>query len=123
GLTYPGSGSVTRLFMNTSTAVPKTTYTDGNYTAALDEQMQTLCANAKAAGIMVMTVSLDLVDTKADEKKAMAALKACASDSRFRRDPADPSKPAKLFWNSTGATLSDDFKAIGNELSNLRIVS
>lgn len=115
--------SVTRLFMNTSTAVPKTTYTDGNYTAALDEQMQTLCANAKAAGIMVMTVSLDLVDTKADEKKAMAALKACASDSRFRRDPADPSKPAKLFWNSTGATLSDDFKAIGNELSNLRIVS
>lgn len=29
----------------------------------------------------------------------------------------------KLFWNSTGATLSDDFKAIGNELSNLRIVS
>ncbi|TIO47020.1 MAG: hypothetical protein E5X98_25865, partial [Mesorhizobium sp.] len=61
--------------------------------------------------------------TKADEKKAMAALKACASDSRFRRDPADPSKPAKLFWNSTGATLSDDFKAIGNELSNLRIVS
>ncbi|TGQ52150.1 hypothetical protein EN836_21100 [Mesorhizobium sp. M1C.F.Ca.ET.193.01.1.1] len=123
GLIYPGSGSVTRLFMNTTSAVPKTTYTDGNYTAALDEQMQTLCANAKAAGIMVMTVSLDLVDTKADEKKAMAALKACASDSRFRRDPTDPSKPAKLFWNSTGATLSDDFKEIGNELSNLRIVS
>ncbi|CDX44653.1 conserved exported hypothetical protein [Mesorhizobium sp. ORS 3359] len=123
GLTYPGSGSVTRLFMNTSTAVPKTTYTDSNYTAALDENMQTLCANAKAAGVIVMTVSLDLVDTKTDEKKAMAALKACASDSRFRKDPTDPSKPAKLFWNSTGATLSDDFKAIGNELSNLRIVS
>jgi hypothetical protein len=122
GLTYPGSGSVTRLFMNTSAAVPKTTYTDSNYTAALDENMQTLCANAKAAGIMVMTVSLDLVDTKTDEKKAMAALKACASDSRFRKDPTDPSKPQKLFWNSTGATLSDDFKAIGNELSNLRIV-
>jgi Flp pilus assembly protein TadG len=123
GLTYPGSGSVTRLFMNTSSAVPKTTYTDSNYTAALDENMQTLCSNAKAAGVIVMTVSLDLVDTKTDEKKAMAALKACASDSRFRRDPTDPSKPAKLFWNSTGATLSDDFKAIGNELSNLRIVS
>ncbi|TIR25359.1 MAG: pilus assembly protein [Mesorhizobium sp.] len=123
GLTYPGSGSVTRLFMNTSSAVPKTTYTDSNYTAALDENMQTLCTNAKAAGVIVMTVSLDLVDTKADEKKAMAALKNCASDSRFRRDPTDPSKPAKLFWNSTGATLSDDFKAIGNELSNLRIVS
>lgn len=123
GLTYPGSGSVTRLFMNTSSAVPKTTYTDSNYTAALDENMQTLCTNAKAAGVIVMTVSLDLVDTKTDEKKAMTALKSCASDSRFRKDPTDPSKPAKLFWNSTGATLSDDFKAIGNELSNLRIVS
>lgn len=123
GLTYPGSGSVTRLFMNTSSAVPKTTYTDSNNTAALDENMQTLCTNAKAAGVIVMTVSLDLVDTKTDEKKAMTALKSCASDSRFRKDPTDPSKPAKLFWNSTGATLSDDFKAIGNELSNLRIVS
>jgi hypothetical protein len=123
GLVNAALGSVTRLFMNTSTAVPKTTYTDTNYTAALDEQMATLCSNAKAAGIMVMTVSLDLVDTKADEKKAMAALKACSSDSRFRKDPTDPSKPAKLYWNATGATLSDNFKEIANELSNLRIVS
>ncbi|AZO08501.1 MULTISPECIES: pilus assembly protein TadG-related protein [unclassified Mesorhizobium] len=122
GLTYPGSGSVTRLFMNTTSSVPKTTYTDSNYTAALDEQMQTLCTNAKAAGIMVMTVSLDLVESKAAEKKAMTALKACASDSRFRKDPSDPSKPAKLYWNATGATLSDNFKEIANELSNLRIV-
>ena len=51
----------------------------------------------------------------------MAALKTCSSDSRFRKDSAG--NPLKLFWNSTGATLSDDFKAIGNELSNLRIVS
>ncbi|WP_027169960.1 TadE/TadG family type IV pilus assembly protein [Mesorhizobium sp. WSM3224] len=123
GLAYPGSGSVTRLFMNTSSAVGKSTYTDANYTAALDEQMQTLCANAKANNIIVMTVSLDLSNQKTAEKKAITALTACASDSRFRKDPTDPSKPAKLFWNSTGATLSDDFKAIGNELSNLRIVS
>ncbi|TGS51641.1 hypothetical protein EN826_034850, partial [Mesorhizobium sp. M1D.F.Ca.ET.183.01.1.1] len=93
----------------TSSAVPKTTYTDSNYTAALDEQMQTLCSNAKAAGVIVMTVSLDLVESKAAEKKAMTALKACASDSRFRKDPSDPSKPAKLYWNATGATLSDNF--------------
>ena len=123
GRTYPGSGTVTRLFMNTTNAVNKTTYTDANYTAALDEQMQTLCANAKANNIIVMTVSLDLSNQKTAEKKAITALTACASDSRFRRDPTDPTKPAKLFWNSTGATLSDDFKAIGNELSNLRIVS
>ncbi|MBZ9819043.1 pilus assembly protein TadG-related protein [Mesorhizobium sp. CA4] len=123
GLAYPGSGSVTRLFMSTSSAVGKSTYTDANYTAALDEQMQTLCANAKANNIIVMTVSLDLSNQKTAEKKAISALTACASDSRFRKDPIDPSKPAKLFWNSTGATLSDDFKAIGSELSNLRIVS
>ena len=122
GLTYPGSGSVTRLFMNTSTAVGKTTYTDTNYTTALDEQMQTLCANAKNANIMVMTVSLDLSTTKNADKKAIAALTACASDSRFRKDPTNPSKPAKLFWNATGATLSDNFKEIADELSNLRIV-
>jgi hypothetical protein len=28
----------------------------------------------------------------------------------------------KLYWNATGGSLSDDFKAIANELSNLRIV-
>jgi hypothetical protein len=116
-----GTSGMTRMFLNTSSNIGKTTYTDSNYTAALDEQMQTLCTNAKNAGIMVMTISLDLSEAKSDEKKAIAALKACASDSRFRKD-AD-GKPVKLYWNSTGATLSDDFKAIGNELSNLRIVS
>jgi Mg-chelatase subunit ChlD len=119
GLNY--TGGVTRMFMNTS--VPKTTYTDANYTAALDAQMQTLCADAKNSNILVMTVSLDLVDTKESEKNAMAALKTCASDSRFRKDPTDPTKPAKLYWNATGATLSKSFKEIADELSNLRIVS
>ncbi|TIW16940.1 MAG: hypothetical protein E5V70_01465, partial [Mesorhizobium sp.] len=122
GLTYPGSGSVTRLFMNTSTDIGKTTYTGANYTAALDEQMQTLCANAKSSNILVMTVPLDLSTTDAGDKKALDALRACSSDSRFRMDPTDPTKPAKLFWNATGATLSDNFKEIANELSNLRIV-
>jgi hypothetical protein len=69
-----------------------------------------------------MTVSLDLSTTKTADKKAIAALTACASDSRFRKDPNNPSKPAKLFWNATGATLSDNFKEIADELSNLRIV-
>ncbi|RWI13722.1 TadE/TadG family type IV pilus assembly protein [Mesorhizobium sp.] len=122
GLTYPGSGSVTRLFMNTSTNIGKTTYTGANYTAALDEQMQTLCGNAKKSNVLVMTVALDLSTTDAVDKNALDALKACSSDSRFRKDPTDPSKPAKLFWNATGATLSDNFKEIANELSNLRIV-
>ncbi|MET3582354.1 Flp pilus assembly protein TadG [Mesorhizobium robiniae] len=122
GLTYPGSGSVTRLFMNTSSDIGKTTYTGTNYTAALDEQMQMLCANAKTSNILVMTVALDLSTTDTGDKKALDALKACSSNSRFRKDPTDPTKPAKLFWNATGATLSDNFKEIANELSNLRIV-
>ncbi len=119
GVTYPGSGTLTRLFMNTDV----TSYTSTAYTGALDQQMKTLCANAKANNMLIMTVSLDLVDTKADEKKAMDALKECASESRFRKDPNDPSKAAKLYWNATGATLADNFKEIANELSNLRIVS
>jgi Flp pilus assembly protein TadG len=122
GLIYPGSGSVTRLFMNTSTDIGKTTYTSTNYTAALDEQMQTLCANAKNSNVLVMTVALDLSTSDAGDKKALDALKACSSDSRFRKDPTEPTKPAKLFWNATGATLSDNFKEIADELSNLRIV-
>ncbi|ESX42953.1 pilus assembly protein [Mesorhizobium sp. M1148] len=111
----------TRLFVNTTVA--KTTYTAANYTTALDQQMQTLCTNAKNSNILLMTVSLDLVTTKPAEKTAIDALKKCSSDSRFRKDPTDPSKPAKLYWNATGATLSQSFKEIADELSNLRIVS
>ena len=54
------------------------------------------------------------------EKKAIAELKTCASDSRFRK--GEDGNPAKLFWNATGATLSKVFKEIADELSNLRIV-
>lgn len=122
GYTGPKTGeTATRLFVNTT--VPKTTYTAANYTTALDQQMQTLCTNAKNSNILLMTVSLDLVTTKPAEKTAIDALKKCSSDSRFRKDPTDPSKPAKLYWNATGATLSQSFKEIADELSNLRIVS
>ena len=110
------------LFLGTSSAIGQSDYSNGNYTNALNEQMATLCNNAKAANIMVMTVALDLSTTKTSDKLAIDALKSCSSDSRFRKDATDPSKPAKLFWNATGATLSNDFKEIGNELSNLRVV-
>jgi Flp pilus assembly protein TadG len=118
---YNGT-SVARLFGGTSSAIGRFDYSNANYTAALNEQMATLCANAKAAKVMVMTVALDLSTSNSTENKAIEALKACASDSRFRKDPAT-GKAAKLFWNATGATLSDDFKSIANELSNLRIIS
>ncbi|MER9007148.1 MULTISPECIES: pilus assembly protein [unclassified Mesorhizobium] len=122
GVGYNGT-AVTRLFGGTSSAIGQLNYSSSNYTAALNEQMATLCNNAKAANIMVMTVALDMSTTDAGDKSAMEALKTCSSDSRFRKDPTNPSKPAKLFWNATGATLSDNFKEIANELSNLRVVS
>jgi len=111
-----------RMFLGTS-KVSKTDYSSGNYTKAMNEHFDALCNNAKAKGIIVMTIALDLDAKKTADQAQMAALKACSSDSRSRRDPDDPTKPAKLFWNSTGASLSEDFRQIGNELSNLRIVS
>jgi Flp pilus assembly protein TadG len=119
GQTTPGY-SYPRIFQGTSNAVSKTDYSDDNYTKAMDEQFATLCDNAKAAGIMVMTVSLDLRTTNTAENKAITALKACASNSRYRVDSSG--NPVKLYWNTTGSQLSDTFKDIANELSNLRIV-
>jgi Flp pilus assembly protein TadG len=125
GYLQPGynGANIGRLFLGTSSAVGKFDYSNSNYTRALNEQMATLCENAKAAGIMVMTVALDLDTGTTADSNAIAALRKCSSDSRFRNDPADPSKPAKLFWNTTGGNLAETFKDIANELSNLRIVS
>ena len=129
--TYAGYGytgqsygmGATRLFMGTSAAIGQFTYTATNYTNALNEQMNMLCNNAKAGSVLLMTVSLDLSTDDYDENKAIEALKKCASDSRFRKDPNDPKKPAKLYWNATGGNLAEKFKEIADELSNLRIVS
>ena len=112
----------TRLFRGTSAAIGRANYTAGNYTSAMNEQMAMLCDNAKAAKVLVMTVSLDLSTDDYDENQAIEALKKCSSDSRFRKDQDDPSKPAKLFWNATGSNLAEKFKEIADELSNLRIV-
>ncbi|MBX3581585.1 MAG: hypothetical protein KF810_06810 [Rhizobiaceae bacterium] len=107
-----------RLYKGTS--VSKTTYTSSNYQAALDEHMRAICSNAKGSNVLMMTVALDLDETKTADKKQITELKSCASDSRFRKGP--DGQPAKLFWNATGATLSTVFKEIADELSNLRIV-
>jgi Flp pilus assembly protein TadG len=118
GVGYDGTGT-SRLFMGTS--VGAFNYSNSNYTDALNQQGASACTNAKTAGVIVMTVSLDLSTSDAGEKKAIDALKACASESRFRKG-AD-GNPEKLYWNATGGTLSDIFKKIADELSNLRIVS
>jgi len=108
-----------RIFGGTSSA-SKTTYTNANYTTAMNEHFTALCANAKAAKVMVMTVALDLKSSNTAEATQINMLKSCASNSRYRKN--DDGTPMKLFWNSTGASLENDFKEIGNELSNLRIV-
>lgn len=112
--------SATRLFLNTT--VNKTSYTNANYTSAMNQHMDTVCNAAKQAGVILMTVALDLSTTNSGEKAAIEALTRCASNSRFRRDATDPSKPAKLFWNARGGDLSETFRSIADELSNLRFV-
>lgn len=126
GQTLPGS-STTRLFLDTDSTVSKNSYTDANYTAALNWHMKTVCQNAKDSNILVMTVSLDLdpsqFSKKADKDTAQAqidGLKTCASDSRYRQD--EDGKPAKLYWNATSDNLSEKFREIADELSNLRVV-
>src|SRR5690606_34202111 len=76
-----------RLLLNTSSSVKKNDYSNDNYTKAMNEQMATLCQNAKDAKILVMTVSLDLDPSKAADQAQMDGLKKCSSDSRFRKDP------------------------------------
>jgi Flp pilus assembly protein TadG len=120
GKAYNG-GTDSRLFLGTANTISRTTHTVSNYSAAMNDHFATLCANAKAKNIMVMTVAVDLDSKNTDEAKQIDMLKSCASDSRFRKDASG--KAVKLFWNSTGASLSTDFKSIGDELSNLRIVS
>lgn len=136
---YTGVGynntNTTRLFMNTSSAVSKTGYNGANYTRALNEHFARktggknadgsdiysgLCANAKEAKIIIMTVALDLDARVAAQKGQIDALTECSSFSRFSRDANG--KPKKLFWNTTGNDLGDTFKSISDELSNLRIV-
>lgn len=116
---WPTGYTTSRVFQGTS--VTNTDYSNGNYTKAMNAQFDVLCTNAKAAHLIVMTVALDLDDKNTTEKAQIDALKACASDSKFSKDPTT-GQAKKLFWNATGKSLSDDFKAIGNELSNLRIV-
>ncbi|WP_442582425.1 pilus assembly protein TadG-related protein [Mesorhizobium sp. ASY16-5R] len=116
-----------RIFQGTSTAVPKTTFTNTNYTAAMNEHFKALCnngtfsrldanGNPNGGRIIVMTVALDLDAKKTAEKQQIDLLKACASPSRIDKNKV-------LFWNATGATLNVVFEEIANELSNLRIVS
>jgi Flp pilus assembly protein TadG len=119
GKKTPGA-SYTKSRIFQSTTVNDADYTDSNFTTAMNQHFDTLCGTAKAAGIIVMTVALDLDAANKTEKAQIDRLKACASESKFRKDANGNAE--KNFWNTTGQDLSATFKLIANELSNLRIV-
>ncbi|HEV7415895.1 MAG TPA: vWA domain-containing protein, partial [Tianweitania sediminis] len=120
GYTKKYDGDVSRIFQGTSSNVSKSNHSNGNYTKAINDHFDQLCNNAKAEGLIVMTVALDLSSRNASEKAQIDALTACASESKFRK--SNSGRAAKLFWNATGSSLAEDFKSIADELSNLRIV-
>lgn len=68
-------------------------------------QAQTLCANMKAAGVIVYTVGFDV----GGDPNAQAIVQQCATDS------------AHVYLPSTGAALKDAFHAIGEDITRLRI--
>lgn len=112
GKGYDG-GSVGRLFLGTSGNVGKYDYSYGNYSKALDENMDKVCENAKSEKILILTVGLDL-DPSSDASM-ISALSKCASESKAQ-------KGKQLFWNAKGSDLEEVFRQIADELSNLRIV-
>ena len=65
----PAGYTTSRIFQGTT--VSKTDYSNANYTKAMDAQFDTLCDNAKAADMMVMTVSLDLRTSEHRREKAI----------------------------------------------------
>ncbi len=90
--------------------------TDGefnaSYTGGADQTAQaysyfdSLCAAAKADGIMIYTVGFDL-----NAPDALAHLESCASS------------PVHFYDAKTGAQLKSAFKDIANKLANLRVAS
>lgn len=115
GVNYDG-GTKPRLYEGLSSGFSTGSFNDSNYTKAMDEHMQTLCSTAKSEGVIIFSVALDLPSNS----KTIDELRSCASESRFRKDANGNYE--KLFYNTTGGELMDVFKAIAEELSNLRIV-
>jgi Flp pilus assembly protein TadG len=116
------SASDARVFSNVTVSSPA--FNSTKYTTAINARMAQICDNIKNDKFILMTVGLDLKPSttspvyNSPDQAAIDALKACAGTSRTRKDAAGA--PAKLFWNTTSATLTQTFKEIGDELSNLR---
>ena len=116
---YNGTG-IGRLL--TGTGAGQFDYSSGNYTTALDEHMATLCDHAKAGKHTGHDRLARPGRDQFGENKAIEALKKCASDSRFRKDPTTvEAARTVLLERQPAATLEPSkFKEIADELSNLQ---
>lgn len=68
-------------------------------------QAKALCDNMKAQGVIIYTVGFDV----ASDQNAQDIMTACATDAQH------------VYLPSTGAALKDAFRAIGQDISRLRI--
>lgn len=68
-------------------------------------QAQALCDNMKAAGVIIYTVGFDV----AGDTNAQDIMRDCATDAEH------------VYLPSTGAALKDAFRAIGQDISRLRL--
>ncbi|MDP1630693.1 MAG: pilus assembly protein [Caulobacter sp.] len=68
-------------------------------------QAKTLCTNMKAAGVIVYTVGFDV----GGAQQAQNLLQSCATDAKH------------VYLPSSGAALKDAFRAIGQDISQLRL--
>ena len=73
--------------------------------SSIDAREKLACDNAKAAGVIIYTVFVDLNGTSGNS----AALQYCASDS------------SKYFDLTTSSAISAAFTAIGTQITNLRV--
>ena len=106
----PTGYSYSRMFQGVPASINKTDYSNANYTKALNAQFATVCANAKAAKVLLLTVALDLDPKNTAEKSQIDALESCASDSRFRKGPtASPQNcsgtPPAAIWRTHSKRL------------------
>jgi hypothetical protein len=100
-----------RLFMGykgNSTSSPR--HTRSNFKSAMNELMLDVCANAKKDGIKIYSVAFNVSRGSSIKKR----LNNCAS--------INTKNSAKLYFDATGSKqLLAAFKAIGTDISNLRI--
>ncbi|MBN9241472.1 MAG: hypothetical protein J0I98_01620 [Mesorhizobium sp.] len=117
---YDGQSGVKRIFKGTTLSV---SYDNDTYTKAMSQHLvrgatdpaATVCKNAKDAGIIVMTIALDLNQSDPAEVSQIQSLQDCSSFSRRTAGK-------KLFWNTRSNDMDQVTHEIADELSNLRIV-